>query len=702
MDSADDNFDDKKGNEDDTSDDDNSEDVDDGDDNDDDDAEMKVVDVEMKEVLVGSPSPEKRRDMVLRSGRRKRRRSKETTGFTPPEELKTAKKARPTTERKSRTAENGQEMTAITKPLPASAVTTIQVTSGSLRTTIKTGRESLLATDPEALATAQDPEMYATDGILEPPDGESSRRLFRNQAIDVVVVANETMIVSGIAPVHPEPKVPEPENTMNGNHTVTAKPTRSLLNSGFFWRITFMMLLALPFYMLVHPLCVTLANIVIPLRELKLPEQAMNKSALEALDEPPSAFLHSIDTLNRVHVRASHKMETLQKSRHLLEESVEELTLIIKKKKAILERAALMDQAEAFLFAALENHDVLDSSAWQQARESLRTLGRTLLDTPSIQLWRVVAPEGCAEALEKIAVARDRNDSNSSLQLMNITNPPLQASDMESLFHVWLNRTQSSSTKFMKSVEAQELVRNWIKLQIQNTLQGDQQMGERIADLVDTSKKEFTKDDKQSLSMTEIEDIIQDRLSIELADRTGEYDHAAIHNGARIIRQGKRATSKSLIDSLPLGNRLLQLSQLQFYGFGPEAAITPTYPSNALGQCWSFQQAPIKDLIKRRHDRGGGDDHKSGNFGTLTIRLPTPVAVRSVVIEHPPKGVTDQRSSAIRAFRVVGYGDAEAMTKPWSLGSFEYDIGTFFSTLIYFRLSVLSPAISYHRLMFFL
>ena len=47
-----------------------------------------VSDERMTEIDVYSPSPEtKTKDMHLRNGKRKRRRSKDTTGLTPPEQV---------------------------------------------------------------------------------------------------------------------------------------------------------------------------------------------------------------------------------------------------------------------------------------------------------------------------------------------------------------------------------------------------------------------------------------------------------------------------------------------------------------------------------------------------------------------------------------------------------------------------------------
>jgi hypothetical protein len=222
----------------------------------------------------------------------------------------------------------------------------------------------------------------------------------------------------------------------------------------------------------------------------------------------------------------------------------------------------------------------------------------------------------------------------------------------------------------VENQELEEVLRTWIRDQIQKILEGNDVASAAIVELESPS---------ESRGLENIEQTIQERLEKERADRTGEYDHASILNGGKVIHGGKRGTTKSLVDSLPLFNRLMQLSELRFYGYGPDAAVTPTYPLDALGQCWSFMQTPLKEQLKRRRasSNNNDNDHKRGNFGTLTISLPTPVTVLSVVIEHPPKGLTDQIDSAIRAFRIIGYTDAMATGKSLSLGSFEYDTSKF-------------------------
>jgi hypothetical protein len=250
-------------------------------------------------------------------------------------------------------------------------------------------------------------------------------------------------------------------------------------------------------------------------------------------------------------------------------------------------------------------------------------------------------------------------------------------------------RAQMTAEKFMTGNVVSERIRKWVRPHITKALSGNFDATRAIASLprLAQSKKEnlmamvessSDSEDDETQSMEDIDQIIQTRLEMHRADITGLYDHASLKNGAEIIYGGKRGTSKSLIDYLPLFNKLLQKAQLKFYGFGPEAALTPTYPPHTLGQCWSFQQTPLKEQLKDRQlvqsDAAVPDDFKRGSLGTLTIRLPTPVVVESVVIEHIPIRPTDRESSAVRSFRVVGYEDSAATTKAWSLGVFEYNI----------------------------
>jgi hypothetical protein len=159
------------------------------------------------------------------------------------------------------------------------------------------------------------------------------------------------------------------------------------------------------------------------------------------------------------------------------------------------------------------------------------------------------------------------------------------------------------------------------------------------------------------LTQTRARDVITKVLEKERADQLGVVDYASVLAGASVM---KRATSPSLVDSLPLLNRLMQHARLRFYGHGPEAALTPTFPVNALGQCWAFERHP--------------QERKGGRYATLTVQLGQPVHVTNVVVEHAPKELTNEPETAIQQFRILGYEDADATSEPWNLGSFQYDI----------------------------
>jgi hypothetical protein len=163
-------------------------------------------------------------------------------------------------------------------------------------------------------------------------------------------------------------------------------------------------------------------------------------------------------------------------------------------------------------------------------------------------------------------------------------------------------------------------------------------------------------------SMEAIQKLIDARLEMERADQTGHVDYASVLNGATVIYGGERGTSPSLVDQLPVVNRVASLWSLRNYGLRPETALTPTYPPlTSLGHCWSFNKDP--------------NQKKQSGYATLTFRLAKPILVRSVSVEHPPQDITDRINSAIQSFRVVGYEFPNAQGMAWPLGSFEYRVG---------------------------
>jgi len=231
------------------------------------------------------------------------------------------------------------------------------------------------------------------------------------------------------------------------------------------------------------------------------------------------------------------------------------------------------------------------------------------------------------------------------------------------------------STKAIKANE--DLVKKWIKESVSELmprldLTDLEEIGSHHDELDDTGDDSTGVNDVLRLTKKKLYDLIDKRLEVERADRTGRIDYASLQAGARVIQSGARSTSPSLVDNLPLFNRILAYWRLRFYGHGPEAALTPTFPKNALGQCWSVENNASS---KYKHWRNSHKlDQSNGKYATLTIRLPRPVQVSSVIIEHPPKETTKQVKSAIKNFRVVGYEDNMANGKPWPLGQFRYGI----------------------------
>lgn len=186
------------------------------------------------------------------------------------------------------------------------------------------------------------------------------------------------------------------------------------------------------------------------------------------------------------------------------------------------------------------------------------------------------------------------------------------------------------------------------------------------------------------LLSNQIQTIIDSMLEIQHADQTDRLDYATIRSGSRVIRKGRRQTTPSLSERLPLGNLILSKLNLKFYGHRAESALNPTYPITSPGQCWSFEkEGSHKDLwtgVKalaslstpeegRREVEEMANDLSRGDYATLAVRLARPTRVEEVVVEHMGGDTT-----AVKEFRVIGFEDRGADGMPWPLGSFTYDV----------------------------
>jgi len=408
---------------------------------------------------------------------------------------------------------------------------------------------------------------------------------------------------------------------------------------------------------------------IIPSEEL----QAWNKKFaenFEGLSRSKEAFSARNQVMTNHYKDLIERVEQIRgevQTRHnLVESKLKELTLL-----------------EEFMAKETDKIDLDKTRGLAQ-----QLLGKTIFTTSSIPLWNV--PEDLDVDCDLGEAVNDDNyDEDADALIAEAENKPFLTEHLlKQKESALLLRSTITAEKFIGGTVAKDRIRNWVRSKIAIAIEDDQ-MSEIfgviegfINDLTELAVNKARKNDGEADSSDSLHllltEIIQNSLDVHRADLTGVFDHASLKNGAEIIYGGKRGTSKSLIDTLPIMNRILQSSNLRFYGFGPEAALTPTYPPNTLGQCWAFQQIPLKEQLKERElfedQNKVPNDFKRGNFGTLTIRLPSPLWVESVIIEHPPIHLTDQANSAIRSFRVVGYEDKEAATKAWSLGSFEYSL----------------------------
>jgi hypothetical protein len=173
-----------------------------------------------------------------------------------------------------------------------------------------------------------------------------------------------------------------------------------------------------------------------------------------------------------------------------------------------------------------------------------------------------------------------------------------------------------------------------------------------------------------------VKELAAKAIEIERADRTGQHDYASLRSGAQIIQSGPRRTSPSLVDSLPLVNQLLSSLRLRFYGHGAYAALEPTHPANAMGQCWSFskesEMTKIAPKLPTAEQDAMDEEPDRGKLATLAVKFASPIWVESLVIEHPRHSNFSNRDTAIRNFRVYGFQNEDADGDGWFLGDFEY------------------------------
>jgi Sad1 / UNC-like C-terminal len=291
-----------------------------------------------------------------------------------------------------------------------------------------------------------------------------------------------------------------------------------------------------------------------------------------------------------------------------------------------------------------------------------------LLDLAPLELWPLPTKEEMAASMEATECLPADSNNDTLLDGMDITTlrAEMQAQadaaaiditeNADRILHVqsWIiGRVQDEMAKWQELVsKSQAAARQEMLNQSSTTTPDDTASWEHVRRLVTTRLLEKTRSSDEE---------------------TRRFDYAMIWNGGAVL-----AASPSLVEELPLLNRMAAALRLRFYGYGPTAALTPPLPSRpttaasqalVLGQCWAFVPRALRTAPTR-----DGADMDGGLFGFLTIRLARPIYIESVVVEHPSPEVSDQWRTAIRRFKVVGYERSDDNATAWPLGSFEYQM----------------------------
>ena len=255
--------------------------------------------------------------------------------------------------------------------------------------------------------------------------------------------------------------------------------------------------------------------------------------------------------------------------------------------------------------------------------------------------------------------------------LDNASDAPIRGEEAYSAFGHLMKYAQGTVTALVQNKSLTVQGKKWVQHLIEKERKENSVLNETVFDVAllaplaspekDAEKYKSNNNAKAYTVLDAMNDI--DRLlEIESADHTGQFDHAALMNGARVLYRGPYATSPSLYQSLPLLNRLLAYSKLRFYGHPPEVSLMPS-SIHGRGQCWSFTE----DIRGSASTNG----EVRGEYATLTISLDSPTFVDELVIEHLPLG---DMASAVKEFRVLGFEDGGAFGEVYELGSFHYDI----------------------------
>jgi hypothetical protein len=443
-------------------------------------------------------------------------------------------------------------------------------------------------------------------------------------------------------------------------------------------------LLMLPRLLIVHPFldsAVHTSRILVPFykglfgsRIMQAEVPSVPPDGLPAgavLSEDTKAFIKESEHLNQAWKVAkdvqARVLEELMESRRILDEKSESLEKQVEALDAA--SAGLQDSLQAAL------------SMWQDHFDKLTRI--EALSTKGLVTHQDFNENDFLNLQNSLGEAESRVVLNA--WNLSIWNPPLETCEVPDLDGVSSSDEDANTNSQSVVVTKESVLQHWNELEREldseyRALQKDQELRHEIAQWIhnfadDLPLPDYDEPDLASLrhlSKTkgatmgthgpggqEIRQLVEARLEVDRADGTGEVDYAALFQGSSVVRFGPYATSPSLADRLPLFNRLMALIGSQFYGYGPEAALTPLYQPDALGQCWAFvQEEPA---------------NKFGSYAVLTVKLAKPIFVSRISIDHVFSDRKRGPNSTVRDFRLFGFVDLDGTADPISLGSFVFE-----------------------------
>jgi hypothetical protein len=425
--------------------------------------------------------------------------------------------------------------------------------------------------------------------------------------------------------------------------------------------------------MKIEPKIIENVTVTETFRFIPSPPRKVKKVVEKIIEDEDSRIVDDSEVLTLLEELTSTKNKLLniirssEAMQKVLSDELEIVNEVLQNKSNILEswNAALTQVEEVvnnILDASTEDisiaiRSVEVSPAFDQLRKDALISADFDLIAADIPMWEVASSSGCPHP--------PLNDIDPFIT----ENDVLQGSTVVKETAVTVVQDVVHNSSLVKHVE------NWVldeldKYDLSVNFTGEYDTSEVMKTLLEEEEEEDDMGLVIGLTEDDAKKILRSRLEASLAEFVGLLDVAAKYNGATVIRSGSRATTPSLSQSLPIVNRFMSAAKLRFYGHGPDVALTPTIPADALGQCWSFQDVAMSKNIrwKNVYQR----DNSNGKYATLSVKLAKATTVKRVIIEHnssPEKA----ESSAIKDFRVFGYQDNQAAGEPSFLGQFRYD-----------------------------